>query len=87
MRKFYLVVAAGAGLLLAMGASAEAGGGRTPGAAFTPPGFSQGQKNGNWGTNPTGTPQPPGWDRNVTGQTNGWNTTLTNSIPPGLQSH
>ena len=53
MGKFYLDAAAGLGLLIALAASADAGGrgtGQLPGQPFTPPGFSHnttGQTNGN----------------------------------------
>jgi hypothetical protein len=91
MGKFYLVAAAGVGLLFALAASADAGGRRTgqlPGQPFTPPGFSHnttGQTHANWGTNSvSGQPQPPGFSHNTTGQTNGnWNATL-GGVPPGL---
>ncbi len=85
MAKSYLAVAAIAGLLLGLGAPANAGG-RTFGSVFTPPGWSHnttGQRHANWGSNTataTGT-QPPGWTHNTTGQTNGWNSSL---VAPGL---
>ena len=71
MGKFYLVAAAGVGLLFALAASADAGGRRTgqlPGQPFTPPGFSHnttGQTNGNWNATLGGVPPglakcPPG---------------------------
>jgi hypothetical protein len=87
MGKLYLSVAAGAGLLLALAASADAGGGRSgqiSGQAFTPPGFghvanSPAVTHGNWDTTTTpGIPRPPGWSQNT-----GWNTSL-GAVPPGL---
>ena len=88
MRKPYVVAIAGsAGVLLALATSAQAGGGhgRTPGQAFTPPGFSRnttGQSHGSW-TNS----QPPGWSHNSTGQINGWGNSLgSGGVPPGLGS-
>jgi hypothetical protein len=70
MRKVFLAFTAATGLLLALGASAEAAG-RTPGAAITsPPGWQNnttGQTHGGW-TNST----PPGWQNNTMGQTKGW---------------
>jgi hypothetical protein len=91
MGKFYLSVAAGAGLLMALAASADAKGGRNGQAAgqpFTPPGFSHnttGQTNANWGTNSmSGQPQPPGFSHDTTGQTKAkWDDTL-GGVPPGL---
>ena len=91
MGKFYVVAAAGVGLLFAFAASADAGGrnGQLPGQPFTPPGFSHndiGRTNsGNWGTKSvSGQPQPPGFSHNTTtGQTNNWNATL-GGVPPGL---
>ena len=95
MRKPHLVWLATAGLLLAVGASAEAGGraatGGPSGPAFTPPGWS----NSHWGTTNSGTTsalstQPPGWSHNATGQTNaGWSGTLSNGgvLPHGLNTH
>ena len=96
MGKFYLAVATSAGLLFALAASAEAGGGhgRTPGAAFTPPGWTNntvGQQHsgtgGTWSSNSATGVQPPGWSHNTTGQANGWNATLGGGVPPGLKSH
>jgi hypothetical protein len=86
MGKFCLSMVASAGLLLALVASAEAGGGRTlqqPGQAFTPPGFGQASTNANahagWTTNSnTGQPQPSGW----TNGSSHWNDSL--GVPPGL---
>jgi hypothetical protein len=90
MGKFYLVAATGVGLLVALVASADAGGrsGQISGQPFTPPGFGHnttGQTNGNWGANSvSGQPQPPGFSHNTTGQTNAkWDATL-GGVPPGL---
>ena len=93
MGKFYLVVAAGAGLLFALAASAQAGGGhgRTPGQAFNPPGLTRlpdaattnGHFTNNYSTPAGGTiSAPTAW---TTKQTNnpGWNSSL---VPPGLGS-
>jgi hypothetical protein len=105
MGKIFISGACAAGLLLALGVySAEAGGrgGGGPGgnvAPFTPPGFSQGNKNGfetftntTPATIPTGTPTttsmqlPHGWGEGKAD----WKSSLEqpnpvlNTVPPGL---
>jgi hypothetical protein len=101
MRKSYLVLVTAAGLLLAVGVSAEAGGGRSgigPQGNFPPPGFSHnttGQLHsgtgGAWQTNSTTGVQPPGWSHNPIGQLNGnWSGTSltgTGGAPHGLSGH
>ncbi len=95
MRKSYLATAATVGLLLVLGASAEAGG-RGGGAPMTPSGFgSPGGHNGfetfthtTGGAHPTITQQrlPPGWDEGKAG----WKSNLQSpnpiltTRPPGL---
>jgi hypothetical protein len=86
MGKSFVAMAASAALLLALTASAEAGG-RTRGAPFNPPGLThlptQGTTNGHFTTGyttPAGTiSAPTSW----TTKTNnpGWNSSL---VPPGL---
>ena len=96
MRKPYLVLVTATGLLLAVAASAEAGGagGRSAtngpsGPAFTPPGWN----NSHWSTTNSGTnniltTHPPGWSHNSTGQTNaGWSISGSGGIPHGLNTH
>jgi hypothetical protein len=96
MRKSYLVLVTAAGLLLAVGASAEAGGraatGGPSGPAFNPPGWSNSHwSTTNQGSNNTLATQPPGWSHNLTGQTNaGWSGTISGTgggIPHGLNTH
>jgi hypothetical protein len=93
MRKLYLVLVTAAGLLLAVGASAEAGGGRAvtggpSGPAFTPPGWSNSHwSTANSGTNNTLPTQPPGWSHNSTGQTNAGTISGSGGIPHGLNTH
>jgi len=90
MGKTYIAIAASAGLLLALTASAEAGGRSfAPGTTFAPPGLthlpSAATGHANFGTTTT-TPSfssPPGWSHNTTGQTQGWNSSL---VPPGLNN-
>jgi hypothetical protein len=89
MGKFCLSVFAGAGLLLALVASADAGG-RTgqSGQAFIPPGFGHvattpAPSHADWTTNTsTGQTfiQPPGWSNNHPH----WNDSLGTPLPPGL---
>jgi hypothetical protein len=92
MGKLYLSVAASAGLLLALAASADAGGGRsvqTTGTVFVPPGFSHAPSNGNWGSStvttssgPNTISTPHGWQKQSDNPS--WNTSLGGPIPPGL---
>jgi|SRR5215831_11972018 len=93
MGKFYISVAAGAGFLLALAASADAGGRsqQTAGAVFVPPGFTHAPSNSNWGTsNVVTTPgspavtinTPPGWQKKSDNPS--WNSSLGGPIPPGL---
>jgi hypothetical protein len=85
MGRFCLSVFAGAGLLLALVASADAGGrtGQISGSAFTPPGFghvpTSAQTQAGWTTNTnTNQPQPSGWSNG----SSHWNDSL--GVPPGL---
>ena len=88
MGKSYIALAAG--LLLAFATSAEAGGRSSmPGATFAPSGLthlpSAATGHANFGTTTT-TPafsSSPGWSQNTTGQTHGWNSSLT---APGLNN-
>jgi hypothetical protein len=80
MRKPYLAFTVAAGLLIALGASAEAGNGRGPGGnPFSPPGLTNGngQKMG-FGVNST---TPLGWSNPSTNGAPGWSGGTT---PPGL---
>ena len=90
MGRWYIAIAASAGLLLALAASAQAGGGhgRAPGQAFNPPGLSnlptQATTHANFGrlTNSTGTiSTPPGWANQTSNPA--WSSTL-GTVPPGL---
>jgi hypothetical protein len=95
MGKFHLSLAAGAGLLIAFAASAEAGGRTfTSGTTFAPPGLthlpSAATTNGNFNSTSINTPSgstsistPSGWAN----QTNnpGWSSTL-GTVPPGLNN-
>jgi hypothetical protein len=97
MRRPYLALVTVAGLLLAVGASAEAGGRAAvggAGTAFTPPGFrptNQGFINGNKSTafepypsSTSKTLRPDGWDQGKGPSTNPWKGV---SSPPGLNGH
>jgi hypothetical protein len=86
MPKFCLAFFAAAGLLFAFGISAEAGG-RTAGAAFTPPGWSHNtvaQEHSGWTSNSITGVQPRGWSQNTVGQTKRWNSSI---VAPRLNSH
>ena len=94
MVKSYLVATAAAGLLLALGASANAGGKGGGGPSMTPPGFgSSGGHSGfesftHTGTGGTTTTErlPGGWDEGKAGWKSGLqapNPNL-NTRPPGL---
>ena len=95
MRKPYLALITAAGLLLAGGASAQAGNGRIGGgsATFIPPGI-----NGNshlesfpTSTNNSTPPvfRPDGWDSGKADwkQSITSGTTITPPLPPGLKGH
>jgi hypothetical protein len=91
MGKSFVAIAASAGLLLALAASAEAGNGRTPGQAFAPHGLTNlpsATSHAGFGTTTVGTTTmstPPGWrDNNGTSSNPGWGATLGGTVPPGL---
>ena len=97
MVKSYLVATAAAGLLLALGASANAGGKGGGGPSMTPPGFGSPGGHGGFetfthtGTGGTTTTErlPGGWDEGKAGWKSGLqapNPNL-NTRPPGLSSH
>ena len=97
MRKHYVAFVATAGLLLTIGASAEAAGRGGGGVSFTPPGLSNPGKHSGFEQIPSGpsttvngvtttptTALPGGRDD---GKKAGWNSTLVPLTPPGLTGH
>jgi hypothetical protein len=97
MRTLYAALVAAAGLLITIGASAEAAGRGGGSAAFTPPGFSNPGNHTGFEQIPSGpsatmngvtttptTALPGGRDE---GKKAGWNSTLVPSTPPGLTGH
>jgi hypothetical protein len=97
MRRLYLALVTAAGLLLAVGASAEAGGRAAvggAGTAFTPPGFhptNQGFINGNKSTafepypsSTSTTLRPSGWGEGKGPSESPWKGVTS---PPGLKGH
>jgi len=97
MVKSYLVATAAAGLLLALGASANAGGKGGGGPSMTPPGFGSPGGHGGFetfthtGTGGTTTTErlPGGWDEGKAGWKSGLQTPNPdlNTRPPGLGRH
>ena len=98
MVKSYLVATAAAGLLLALGASANAGGRGGGGPSMTPPGFGSSGGHGGFETfthtNPPPAPPtterlPGGWDEGNASWKSGLQATNPNlnTRPPGLGRH
>jgi len=97
MRKLYVALVTAAGLLLAIGSSAEAAGRGGCTVGFTPPGFSSPGNHKGFEQVPSGpsttvngvtttptTALPGGRDE---GTKAGWNSTLVPPTPPGLTGH
>jgi hypothetical protein len=97
MRKPYVALVTAAGLLLAVGASAQAAGRGGGSVSFTPPGFSSPGHHSGFEQLPSGpttivngvpttptTALPGGRDE---GKKSGWNGTLVPVSPPGLVGH